>query len=58
MSSTVDKSKVKPDEQYRVDLAKPIKVGRFWVRPGPNVVMKGKVIKEYSDDITAVYPLT
>jgi len=43
--------------QYSVTLLKPIRIGRSWLRPGADVTLKGKVIKEMADDIGSVQPL-
>lgn len=40
--------------QYRVQLRRPFKVGRSWVRPGNDITLKGAVIKEHQDDIAEV----
>ena len=45
------------DDQYSVTLHRPIPVGRSWARPGTEVRLKGKVIKEKADDIATVQPV-
>ncbi len=45
------------DAQYSVELSRPVQVGRSWARPGIEVLLKGKVIKENADGIASVQPL-
>ena len=52
--SKIDKTKVKDDVIYAVDLNRPVQVGRSWVRPGETPMLKGKVIKENLDAVDAV----
>jgi len=54
---TVDKAKVKAEESYAVTLSRPIQVGPRWLRPGQDVTLKGKVIKDNADAVDAVYRL-
>lgn len=42
------------DGQYPVELLNPIQIGQTWARPGRDVVLKGKFIKQRSDDIASV----
>ena len=46
------------EAQYSVSLLKPIQIGRSWLRPGADVTLKGKVIKEKADVIGAVQPIS
>lgn len=50
----IDKTKVKDDEIYAVELNRPIQVGQSWVRPGSDALLKGKVIKENLDAVQSV----
>lgn len=45
------------DVQYAVTLNRPIPVGRSWARPGVEVHLKGKVIKENADGVDGVQPI-
>lgn len=45
------------DQQYSVTLKRPIQIGRSWARPGADVTLKGKVIKENADGIDTVQPV-
>lgn len=49
--------KLSDEDRYEVDLKRPIRVGRSWVRPGQRVELKGRVIKDNADDVEAVRPL-
>ena len=49
---------VKNEETYRVTLRRPVKVNRTLLRPGAVVTMKGKVIKEHSDDVSSISAAT
>jgi hypothetical protein len=59
-ANTVDRSEAKSfshlddETHYDVVLARPIKVGRAWVRPNEKPNLKGKVIKEFADAIESV----
>jgi hypothetical protein len=50
----INKTKVEDEEIYLVELARTIKVGAVSVRPGANVKLKGKVIKQYATDVISV----
>lgn len=50
-------SDLEDELQYSVKLLKPIQIGRSWLRPGADVTLKGKVIKEKADVIGSVQPL-
>lgn len=45
------------ETQYGVDLSRPIQIGRSWARPGTEVHLKGKVIKENADGVASVRAL-
>ena len=45
------------EARYEVDLAKPIRVGRAWARPGTHVELKGRLVKEHAENVVAVRPL-
>ena len=51
-------AELEDEVQYGVELLRPIQVGRSWARPGTEVHLKGKVIKENADGIASVYALT
>lgn len=47
---------VEPDASYDVALTRPVKVGRTWVRPGANAVLKGRVVLENRDAVRELSP--
>lgn len=49
--------KLKNETAYAVDLLRPVKVGRTWLRPGQPAQMLGKRIKEVAGDVAEVRPL-
>jgi len=42
---------------YTVRLKKVVKVGRVHLRPGEEVTLKGKVVREHLDDIAEFQPV-
>ena len=55
--TTAQHAELDDETQYSVSLLKPIRVGRSWLRPGVDVVMKGKLIKENADVVGAIQPI-
>ncbi|MCO5059630.1 MAG: hypothetical protein M9905_17470 [Rhizobiaceae bacterium] len=47
---------VELDVSYQVKLRRPVRIGRTWLRPGANPVMKGKAVLEHRDDISELSP--
>lgn len=47
---------VDPETSYKVALRKPIKVGRTWLRPGANPILKGKVVLDHKEAISELSP--
>lgn len=39
-----------PEALYAVQLLKPIQVGRTWIRPGPGLRMKGRLVDGLTPD--------
>lgn len=60
MASKQDKfAGIDDDGQYRVTLTKAVPFGRGWLRPGdPDIVLKGKVVKELADGIAEFQQVT
>jgi len=56
VTKTLKIADLEDEVQYSVELSRPIQVGRSWARPGAEIQMKGKVIKENEDGIASVRP--
>ena len=57
MSKKLNIAALDDETAYEVDLLRPVQIGRSWARPGLEVVMKGKVIKEHAEDVADVRPI-
>lgn len=48
------RKKLDPDRLYRVQLKKPLQIGRMWLRPGQPHQLKGRLVEEHKDAIEGV----
>lgn len=54
-------SDLDPEASYRIELTRPVKIGRAWLRPGDDLQVMGKVIqtieKDYPGVVTVLPPV-
>ena len=51
---TVSIDETDAETLYDVSLARPVRIGRAWIRPGQAVRMKGKIIQENADNVAEI----